>query len=165
MTPATPVETITGPAAMLARAIEMEQGSAREYNAAAQTCGADAGAVSKQLFERLVADEGPPERIRPPVGKHSPFRPQLPDTTIVRLSSRHYALVAQALVPAASTLVSTRSAKLASLPPPSERRDIRHRSGRSRGQLTDFHVSPSSIRTWYKGASRSFTTSPPPTAV
>jgi bacterioferritin len=42
---------------MLAKAIEMEQGSARDYNRAAQTCGANADAVSKQLFERLVADE------------------------------------------------------------------------------------------------------------
>ena len=42
---------------MLARAIDMEQGSARDYNAAAQACGAASDAVSKQLFERLVADE------------------------------------------------------------------------------------------------------------
>jgi bacterioferritin len=32
-------------------------GSARDYNGAAQTCGANADAVSKQLFERLVGDE------------------------------------------------------------------------------------------------------------
>jgi len=51
------VETIGEPAAMLAKAIEMEQGSVRDYNAAAQACGADADAVSKQLFEHLVADE------------------------------------------------------------------------------------------------------------
>jgi bacterioferritin len=54
---AAPVETITDPAAMLAKVIEMEQGSARDYNCAAQTCGANADAVSKQLFEHLVADE------------------------------------------------------------------------------------------------------------
>ena len=42
---------------MLAKAIEMEQGSARDYNGAAQACGANADAVSKQLFERLVGDE------------------------------------------------------------------------------------------------------------
>ena len=44
-------------AAAEAKAIEMEQGSARDYNGAAQNCGANADAVSKQLFERLVADE------------------------------------------------------------------------------------------------------------
>jgi bacterioferritin len=42
---------------MLAKAVEMEQSSARDYNAAAQTCGAQSDAVSKQLFERLVQDE------------------------------------------------------------------------------------------------------------
>jgi bacterioferritin len=57
MVAAAPVEAIADPAAMLAKAIEMEQGSARDYNCAAQTCGANADAVSKQLFERLVADE------------------------------------------------------------------------------------------------------------
>lgn len=57
MATAAPVETIADPAAMLAKAIEMEQASARDYNAAAQTCGASADAVSKQLFERLVGDE------------------------------------------------------------------------------------------------------------
>lgn len=54
---AAPVETIKDPAGMLAKAIEMEQGSARDYNGAAQTCGANADAVSKQLFERPVGDE------------------------------------------------------------------------------------------------------------
>lgn len=57
MAASAPVETITDPAAMLAKAIEMEQGSASDYNGAAQTCGAGADAVSKQLFERLVGDE------------------------------------------------------------------------------------------------------------
>ena len=52
-----PVETIADPTAMLSKAIEMEQGSARDYNGFAQTCGANADAVSKQLFEHLVADE------------------------------------------------------------------------------------------------------------
>jgi len=51
------VKTISDPARMLERAIEMEQGSARDYNGAAQICGANSDAVSKQLFERLVADE------------------------------------------------------------------------------------------------------------
>jgi bacterioferritin len=57
MAAAVPVATITDPAAMLARSIEMEQGSAHDYNCSAQTCGANADAVSKQIFERLVADE------------------------------------------------------------------------------------------------------------
>src|SRR5271157_3664364 len=57
MAAAEPVEPITDPAKMLAKAIEMEQGSARDYNAAAQDCGANADAVSKQLFEHLVGDE------------------------------------------------------------------------------------------------------------
>jgi bacterioferritin len=51
------VEKITDPAAMLAKAIEMEQASARDYNLAAQKCGADADAASKQVFESLVRDE------------------------------------------------------------------------------------------------------------
>ena len=57
MAAAAPVETITGPAAMLAKAVEMEQGSARDYNCAAQTSGANADAVSKHIFEHLVGDE------------------------------------------------------------------------------------------------------------
>jgi bacterioferritin len=57
MAAAWPVEPIADPAAMLAKAIAMEQGSARDYNAATQACGANADAVSKQLFEHLVADE------------------------------------------------------------------------------------------------------------
>ena len=52
-----PVELIADPAKMLAKASEMEQGSARDYNSAAQNCGSNADAVSKQLFERLVGDE------------------------------------------------------------------------------------------------------------
>jgi len=51
------VEKITDPSAMLAKAIEMEQASARDYNLAAQKCGADADAASKRLFESLVGDE------------------------------------------------------------------------------------------------------------
>jgi bacterioferritin len=57
MAAAEPVKKVTDPAKMLEKAIEMEQGSARDYNSAAQTCGANADAVSKQLFERLVGDE------------------------------------------------------------------------------------------------------------
>ena len=57
MAAAESVETTTDPAKMLAKAIEMEQESARDYNGAAQNCGANADAVSKQLFERLVGEE------------------------------------------------------------------------------------------------------------
>ena len=57
MAVAAPPMTIIEPAAILAKAIEMEQQSARDYNAAAQACGSNADAVSKQLFERLVGDE------------------------------------------------------------------------------------------------------------
>ncbi len=57
MVASAPVEKITDPSAMLAKAIAMEQGSARDYNRAAQTCAANADAASKQLFETLVRDE------------------------------------------------------------------------------------------------------------
>ena len=57
MLASSPVEKITDPPAMLARAIEMEQSSARDYNVAAQKCGADADAASKRVFESLVGDE------------------------------------------------------------------------------------------------------------
>lgn len=52
-----PVERITDPAEMLAKAIAMEQGSARDYNHAAQQCAANADAATKQIFESLVSDE------------------------------------------------------------------------------------------------------------
>jgi bacterioferritin len=51
------VEKIVDPSAMLAKAIEMEQASGRDYNRAAMECGANADAATKQLFERLVGDE------------------------------------------------------------------------------------------------------------
>lgn len=51
------VEKITDPAAMLAKAVEMEQSSARDYNRAAQECAANADAASKEVFEHLVGDE------------------------------------------------------------------------------------------------------------
>lgn len=57
MVPAGKVEKITDPAAMLAKAIQMEEQSARDYNQAALECGANADAGSKQIFERLVRDE------------------------------------------------------------------------------------------------------------
>lgn len=52
-----PVEAITEPADILARAAAMEQQSAQDYNKAALACSANADAVSKQIFEALVADE------------------------------------------------------------------------------------------------------------
>jgi len=57
MTAAGPAETITGPEAILAKAMAMEEESANGYNAAALACGVNADAQSKQIFEGLVADE------------------------------------------------------------------------------------------------------------
>ena len=57
MTAAGPVERITDPAAILAKAMEMEDQSAKDYNQSALDCGARADAASKQIFEALVADE------------------------------------------------------------------------------------------------------------
>jgi bacterioferritin (cytochrome b1) len=51
------VKKIIDPAKMLEKTIEMEQSSAQHYNSAVQTWGANADAVSKQLFERLVGEE------------------------------------------------------------------------------------------------------------
>lgn len=42
---------------MLELARSMEEGSARDYNRWASECAANADAISKQLFESLVADE------------------------------------------------------------------------------------------------------------
>jgi bacterioferritin len=52
-----PVQPIQDPAKILARATEMEQQAAAGYNKAALECSANADAVSKQVFESLVADE------------------------------------------------------------------------------------------------------------
>ena len=57
MQAASSVEKITDPSAALVKAIEMERASARDYNLAAQKCGAAADAASKGLFEQLVRDE------------------------------------------------------------------------------------------------------------
>lgn len=57
MVTAAPVEAIKEPDKILARAAGMEQQSARDYNKAALECSANADAVSKQIFEALVADE------------------------------------------------------------------------------------------------------------
>jgi bacterioferritin len=52
-----PVERVVEPEAMVAKAMEMEDASARIYNQAALECAANADAVSKQMFEQLVQDE------------------------------------------------------------------------------------------------------------
>jgi bacterioferritin len=57
MAVAGPVETIQDPAAMLQKGCAMEEGSVNDYNAFAIECSANADAISKQLFETLVADE------------------------------------------------------------------------------------------------------------
>jgi bacterioferritin len=51
------VQAIVEPADILTRAAQMEQESARDYNKSALECSANADAVSKQIFEALVADE------------------------------------------------------------------------------------------------------------
>jgi len=57
MAAAAPVEKITDAAAMLAKARQMEEASAKFYNQAAQECAASADAASRQLFEKLIGDE------------------------------------------------------------------------------------------------------------
>jgi len=52
-----PVEKITDPAAILVKAMSMEQESARSYNQAALECAANADSATKHLFEELVRDE------------------------------------------------------------------------------------------------------------
>jgi len=57
MAPAGPVEKITDPEAILAKAMSMEEESGKAYNAAALECAANADAASKRIFEGLVGDE------------------------------------------------------------------------------------------------------------
>lgn len=57
MTPAEPVQKITDPAEMLAKAAAMERQSAADYNKAAVECSENRDAVTKQIFESLTADE------------------------------------------------------------------------------------------------------------
>jgi len=57
MVAAGPVEKITDPEKILARAAAMEQEAVASYNQAAILCAQNADAVSKQLFEAKVADE------------------------------------------------------------------------------------------------------------
>lgn len=51
------VQKITTVKEMLETGIKMEQGSTKDYNQWANECSANADAISKQLFESLVADE------------------------------------------------------------------------------------------------------------
>jgi len=51
------VERIHDVKAMLERAARMEQESARDYNAWAMECAANADSVSRKIFEDLVMDE------------------------------------------------------------------------------------------------------------
>ncbi len=57
MNPAQEVQRITTVKEMLELGRKMEQESARDYNHWANECSANADAISKQLFESLVADE------------------------------------------------------------------------------------------------------------
>ena len=52
-----PVEQITDAEKMVARAAEMEEQSAADYNKWALACSENADSASKQMFEGLVADE------------------------------------------------------------------------------------------------------------
>jgi bacterioferritin len=57
MVVAGPVEQIREPETMLARAAQMEEESARDYNGFAISCAENADSASKQIFEQLVQDE------------------------------------------------------------------------------------------------------------
>jgi bacterioferritin len=57
LVPSEPVEKITDPQQVLAKAVAMEQQSIKDYNEAAKECTAQSDAQSKQLFESLIADE------------------------------------------------------------------------------------------------------------
>lgn len=57
MKPATEVEPIQEVKEMLMKARGMEEDSAKDYNIWANECSQNADAMSKQLFEGLVADE------------------------------------------------------------------------------------------------------------
>jgi bacterioferritin len=52
-----PVEKIIDPAKMLAKAAQLEEDSARDYNQAALESSANADSASRQIFEQLVTDE------------------------------------------------------------------------------------------------------------
>jgi bacterioferritin len=58
MSLAAPVEKIADPAAMLAKARQMEESSANAYNQAALECAAGADAASKQILGLISDEEG-----------------------------------------------------------------------------------------------------------
>ncbi len=57
MVSAAPVERITEPAAIIAKAVDMEAGAIEAYNQFALQSSQNADSASKQLFEALVNDE------------------------------------------------------------------------------------------------------------
>jgi bacterioferritin len=57
LVPSVPVEKITDPEKVLAKAVAMEGQSIADYNESAKVCAAHSDAQSKQLFESLIADE------------------------------------------------------------------------------------------------------------
>jgi bacterioferritin len=57
LVPSVPVEKVTDPEKILAKAVAMEGQSIVDYNEAAKICTAQSDAQSKQLFESLIADE------------------------------------------------------------------------------------------------------------
>jgi bacterioferritin len=57
MAVAGPVEKVTDPSAMLAKAAELESSSAADYNQSALACSANADSASRLIFEALVTDE------------------------------------------------------------------------------------------------------------
>ncbi len=57
LVPSVPVEKITDPEKMLAKAVAMEGQSIIDYNESAKACSVHSDAQSKQLFEALIADE------------------------------------------------------------------------------------------------------------
>jgi len=57
MAASAPVVKITSAPEILAKALEMEEGGARDYNQAVLDCESNADSASKQLFERLINEE------------------------------------------------------------------------------------------------------------
>jgi bacterioferritin len=94
MVPAAPVEKIAEPEAVLVKAMAMEEDGIRAYNEAALACGANADAASKQLFERLVADEGR-RPVREAARQHQTIRAELPRSAILQRRDRRKASPAE----------------------------------------------------------------------
>jgi len=122
MAAAESVETITDPAKMLARRSKWNRGAPADYNGAAQNCGANADAVSKQLFERLVADEE---------GHQNEFERQLEN--IKRFGLSYLALQSFGAAAAPETAESEREIRAA----PDSRLN---QSGQSAGPVSGSHI-------------------------